>query len=118
MRDAYGSYTAGTSTPLDDIVNNTDPYISGTNDWCEDYYYGSGKLRRVTFPEGHISLYNNSKGPVMQYVAKDHVGSIRVYREAGDTSFVRKLENAMEDNSELKRSIQSNARATQLTFDF
>lgn len=38
--------------------------------------------------------------------------------EAGDTSFVRKLENAMEDNSELKRSIQSNARATQLTFDF
>lgn len=38
--------------------------------------------------------------------------------EAGDTSFIRKLENAMEDNSELKRSIQSNARATQLTFDF
>ncbi|MCS3282601.1 DUF6443 domain-containing protein [Bacteroides salyersiae] len=86
VRDAYGSYPAGTSTPLDDIVNNTDPYISGTNDWCEDYYYGSGKLRRVTFPEGHISLYNNSKGPLMQYVAKDHVGSIRGYWEPGDTS--------------------------------
>lgn len=38
--------------------------------------------------------------------------------EAGDTSFIRELENAMEDNSELKRSIQNNARATQLTFDF
>ncbi len=38
--------------------------------------------------------------------------------EAGDTSFIRKLENAMEDNSELKRSIQSDARATRLTFDF
>ena len=33
-------------------------------------------------------------------------------------SFVRKLENGNGGNSELKRSIQSNARATQLTFDF
>lgn len=86
VRDTYGSYPTGTSTPLDDIVNNTDPYISGTNDWCEDYYYDSGKLRRVIFPEGHISLYDDRKGPLMQYTAKDHVGSIRGYWKPGDTS--------------------------------
>lgn len=89
VRDTYGSYPTGTSTPLDDIVNNTDPYISGTNDWCEDYYYESGKLKRVTLPEGHISLYDNRKGPIMKYSAKDHVGSIRGYWKPGDTSLVK-----------------------------
>lgn len=75
VRDSYGSFPTSSSTPLDDVINNTDPYITGYNDWNEDYYYQSGILKRVTTPEGYFVYYSNS-GYSQLYTSKDHVGSI------------------------------------------
>ncbi|WP_370789233.1 hypothetical protein [Bacteroides nordii] len=42
------------------MVSNTDPYITGINDWSEDYYYAAGKLRRVTTLDGYLNLYERN----------------------------------------------------------
>lgn len=75
VRDSYGSFPTSSSTPLDHVINNTDPYIAEYNDWTEDYYYQSGMLKRVTTPEGYFVYYSNS-GYSELYTSKDHVGSI------------------------------------------
>ena len=81
VRDSYGSFPIRTSTPLDSIVNNTDPYITEHNDWSEDYYY-SGRLYRIVTPEGFIRFVNRV-GYSIFYSMKDHVGSFRGYWEPG-----------------------------------
>ena len=81
VRDSYGSFPIRTSTPLDSIVNNTDPYITEHNDWSEDYYY-SGRLYRIATPEGFIRFVNRV-GYSICYSMKDHVGSFRGYWEPG-----------------------------------
>ena len=81
VRDSYGSFPIRTSTPLDSIVNNTDPYITEHNDWSEDYYY-SGRLYRIATPEGFIRFVNRV-GYSIFYSMKDHVGSFRGYWEPG-----------------------------------
>ena len=73
MRDSYGSYPIKPTTPLDTVVNNTDPYITGINDWSEDYYYQSKKLRRVTTSDGHLNFYD-SPDHTTYYTTKDHIG--------------------------------------------
>ena len=85
VRDSYGSFPIRTSTPLDSIVNNTDPYITQHNDWSEDYYYSSGRLYRITTPEGFIRFVNRV-GYSIYYSMKDHVGSFRGYWEPGYTN--------------------------------
>ena len=84
VRDSYGSFPIRTSTPLDSIVNNTDPYITEHNDWSEDYYY-SGRLYRIATPEGFIRFVNRV-GYSIFYSMKDHVGSFRGYWEPGYTN--------------------------------
>jgi len=73
VRDSYGSYPIKPTTPLDTVVNNTDPYITGINDWSEDYYYQSKKLRRVTTSDGHLNFYD-SPDHTTYYTTKDHIG--------------------------------------------
>ena len=60
------------------MVSNTDPYITGINDWSEDYYYVAGKLRRVTTLDGYLNLYNRT-GYRNYYAVKDHIGCIWEY---------------------------------------
>ena len=55
------------------MVSNTDPYITGINDWSEDYYYQSKKLRRVTTSDGHLNFYD-SPDHTTYYTTKDHIG--------------------------------------------
>lgn len=86
VRDSYGSYPTKPVTPLDTIVNNTDPYITGINDWSEDYYYASGKLRRVTTPDGNLDFYNRT-GYRNYYAVKDHIGCTWQYEIGSKRSF-------------------------------
>ncbi len=85
-----------------------------------DESIAAGHLQCIN-PPNEVTASHIIRHPPIRKAGRFHAGvwlPILKITEAGDTSFIRKLENAMEDNSELKRSIQSNARATQLTFDF
>ena len=86
VRDSYGSYPTKPTTPLDTVVNNTDPYITGINDWSEDYYYAAGKLRRVTTLDGYLNLYNRT-GYTNYYAVKDHIGCTWEYEIGSKKSF-------------------------------
>lgn len=85
VRDSYGSYPTGSSTPLDSIVKDTDPYITQNNDWSEDYYYSSGKLSRISTPEG-LLRFDKRVGYSTFYSLKDHAGSFRGYWQSGTST--------------------------------
>ena len=86
VRDSYGSYPTKPTTPLDTVVNNTDPYITGINDWSEDYYYAAGKLRRVTTLDGYLNLYERT-GYRNYYAVKDHIGCTWEYEKGSKKAF-------------------------------
>ena len=68
------------------MVSNTDPYITGINDWSEDYYYAAGKLRRVTTLDGYLNLYNRT-GYRNYYAVKDHIGCTWEYEIGSKKAF-------------------------------
>ena len=68
------------------MVSNTDPYITGINDWSEDYYYAAGKLRRVTTLDGYLNLYNRT-GYRNYYAVKAHIGCTWEYEKGSKKAF-------------------------------
>ena len=68
------------------MVSNTDPYITGINDWSEDYYYAAEKLRQVTTLDGYLNLYNRT-GYRNYYAVKDHIGCTWEYEIGSKKAF-------------------------------